>query len=111
MDVHEAYEYVKLKWEFLSKDGNQDLDELSRQYPVLDTFKAQCAYCSIFIADRLHRSDYCVGCPLNIVYNDYKYSLLACLRDGHPFLKWNKNRTKENAQKVLDLIYETKPQK
>lgn len=63
-----------------------------------------CAYCDLFL-----KKPKCVGCPINLTGKAMK-ERGACRMPGHPFLEWFYDRTKENAQKVLDLIIKTKPE-
>lgn len=97
MTVQEAYGWAVKKWEYIvNNDGNTE--GLFHSIPELDSFETGCAYCELFV----NRLTNCQGCPLS-------QNGLTCIGNGHPYDDWDANPTKENAQKVLDLIIKTKP--
>lgn len=97
MTQQEAKEWAVKKWQYIV-DNDGSSYGLLRAHPELRDFSNNCSYCQMYIENSM--STICTGCPL--LLND-----LRCTYVGHPYLDWVKDSTKENAQKVLDLILST----
>lgn len=101
MTKREAYKLSLKKWQYIVKNDGDDSDLLFC-YPELRNIRAACGYCQKYLM-LLN----CKGCPLNIINNGFYEA--GCHQAGHPYNDWIEDPTKENAQKVLDLIIKTKP--
>ena len=99
--LQEAYDLAILKWQWVvNRGGGQYKEDLAEEIPELGNFPANCSYCELFY------EDYCEGCPLNITP---EFGGHGCLEETHPWNIWMDDLTKENAEKVLELIIKTKP--
>jgi hypothetical protein len=88
-----AIELSIKKWEFIvDNDGSSAL--LIFDIPELQDFSAHCGLCEF--NDR-SGDGFCVECPIG-------GENMSCGYREHAWYKWEECRTKENAQKVLDLI-------
>jgi hypothetical protein len=101
MTKEEAKELCIKKWEYIVENDGDD-SRLIMDMPELNNLVNQCAYCELYIGDRVNERLFCKECPLNINENQRFYC--GCNTDGHPFMKWNNEPNKETAQAVLDLI-------
>lgn len=81
-----AKEYAIMKWQYIV-DNNGSREGLLEKYPVLKELKANCSYCELYVCD---------NCPIGTMGD--------CTSGSHPWCRWKNLETKENAQKVLDLI-------
>ena len=102
MTIEEAYRLAVKKWEYIVNNDGSDIG-LCEAIPVLKKLPSNCSYCSLF-ASMMYD---CKGCPLQINQNMLQTS--GCVRLGHPYNTWFDDKTRENAQKVLDLIVKTNP--
>lgn len=100
MTIQQAYYWVIRKWNYVVKCDGSD-DTIFDKYPRLREFESECAYCQLFIKQG------CDGCPLNI--GEKLPTLGSCWNIQHPWRAWYKNKTKETALKVVELIKRTKP--
>ena len=103
MTIEEAYRLAVKKWEYIVNNDDSNIG-MYEAIPVLLIFKNGCSYCELF--ENLY--DGCKDCPLSIFKVRYN-GVLACDRAKHPYSRWVHHKTRENAQKVLDLIVKTKP--
>ena len=95
----EAKRLSILKWEAIVKNNGS-----SEHLPeILASLLSECGYCEKY-RDKWNRN--CGKCPLNLKGNLTEFSM-GCLVPGHPWNIWADNKTKENAQAVLDLILKT----
>ncbi len=92
-----AIELSILKWEWIVKNDGSEKG-LIDAIPELEKLKAHCGLCELYVEDNTIR--YCYGCPIC----PKKWYNLGCMKSGHKWYIWSNNPTKENAQKVLDLI-------
>ena len=97
MTKREAKRLSVLKWKIIvSKDGACNAYDLPDEVKEL---RAYCGYCEKYQRD----PDYTCGkCPLNL--DHVGFGDIGCHQPGHPWDAWVEKGTKENAQKVLDLI-------
>ena len=101
-----ALELSVKKWQYIvENDGDYYYDELISKYPELRNLKANCGLCEKYANKLGGKYNHCFGCPLLIPNDNYDYSKMGCCQIQHPFLHYffYKN-TKENAQKVLDML-------
>ena len=97
MDLKEAFELSRLKWEWIvSNDG--DDDGLLDAIPSLRGLMGDCGLCEYNF--RVINRAGCSTCPINMGLDD------GCVNVDHPFNIWCNDPTKANAQAVLDLINE-----
>lgn len=101
-----AKELCIKKWEYIvNNDGILDGERLRFAIPEIKDLSAECAYCELYLYTVSAKIYYCFECPLRPKYSkDYDEYDYGCLQQNHPFNIWWDNKTKENAQKVLDLI-------
>ena len=105
MTNREAKRLAILKWEYIVEcDGSDKL--ITSDLPELNKLEAQCSYCEMFNnIVYFNRSDkkrmYCKLCPIRRGY-------ITCMNKESIHAKWYLNKTKENAQAVLDLIKTSK---
>lgn len=102
-----AIELSILKWEFIVDTGEIGDDEydLVQAVPELEGIHEGCGLCHKYL--NINKKTYsinCGKCPIDIIANNSKKNVAGCWKDGHPFGIHNEHPTKENAQKVLDLI-------
>jgi hypothetical protein len=97
-----AIELSIKKWEiFVNNDGFYN--NLFEILPEVEQFPGNCAFCELY--NSIEKQ--CKGCPIRPDFHDYTHSLFTgCFQDKHPYNIWLTNKTKENAQAVLDLIIE-----
>jgi len=126
-----AKELSIAKWEYIVKN-NGSTEDLVKNIPQLDKLVGRCGFCHL--ADSFYTGNYeCyldenhTKCPL-MIYNKECEAFINCNgidqyfeeADGkdefeiknygkyhkkdHPWHNWQKNRTKKNAQAVLNLI-------
>ena len=100
LTLERAYELAVKKWEcIVNNDGNEVYP-----YPKnIDALLFNCSYCEMFF----NEAD-CVNCPLNLD-GEQRGSWGKCKAHNHPYAIWSDDKTKANAQAVLDLIIKTKP--
>lgn len=99
-----AKDLAILKWQHIV-DNNGSNIYLTKTYPIFLEFIGLCPYCQLYINSESKYNLYCKKCPIkisNILYDDIENN--SCSQKLHPYSIWLKNKTKENAQKVLDLI-------
>lgn len=111
LTVEIAYKLCVLKWKFLSGQDFADVgiasEALISKYPVLEQFKADCAYCELFNNDITTKSDeICVGCPISFGVKAPNTSAV-CHELFHPYGDWCSEAIR--AKDVLDLILKNKP--
>lgn len=109
LTLDDAFQYAYLKWKDIAENGGADRTAAKR-IPALNTFtdNAYCSYCHIFNETYAQ----CGKCPLIIV--DVQEGILnrTCYSSRHPYSIWKSNgKTKQDAEKVLQLIIDTKPKK
>jgi len=94
-----------LKWESHVIAGGED-DYFIEENPEFELFENECPFCELFIheSDKKTGLQTCYGCPLKPILENYNFDLCGCLQNGHPYAKWDDERTEENAQGVLNLI-------
>jgi hypothetical protein len=92
MTKKEMKRLALLKWQYIV-DNDGFSSGLTERYPELEKLMNKCSYCSMYI----NRITDCRGCPL-------KQGKFTCFDDEHLFSNWDWCRSKQNAQKVLDLI-------
>jgi len=93
------------KWEMtVEADGNVTEEILTRFQIYLNG----CAYCEKYYYTCSEKFDYCFKCPIRPKISEYDdISDAGCCQECHPYIKWQSDQTKENAQAVLDLIKES----
>lgn len=94
MTLQEAKRLAIKKWEWIvGNDGACDWRKLEADIPEISIFYGNCSYCHLFGANN------CKSCPLNL-------NGITCKKtySEHPFRIYADNKTKQNAQKVLNLI-------
>jgi hypothetical protein len=93
----EAIELSIKKWEWIVEEWDAkyrliiNYEKLIRELPKLEFMNGHCGLCEFHDGE-------CLTCQLG------SGSGSGCDTDGHAWSNWYDNRTKENAQKVLDLI-------
>lgn len=99
MTKEEAKQLCIKKWQWIvDHDGSSD--DIEKALPELVKYPSNCAYCELF---RFTNSGVrCIDCPINMGLK--RLNRDACCHYDHPWNNWVCNRTKENAQTVLDLI-------
>jgi len=109
-----AIELSIKKWKiFVDNDGYcEDLAEL---LPEVQNFPANCGLCALYYNKQNDKLSHCVNCPIQLDIKDYdNYDedafifSCSCVQNKHVFSTWYNNKTKENAQAVLDLILSIK---
>ena len=107
MTKEKAKELVLMKWEWLSKHSDPELYEegnnkrVAHVYPELKLFTACCAYCEKYYLT-FEFKEYCGACPIN-----KKGAKYTCHWPESPYDNWGKNRTTENAKKMLEFLKTT----
>ncbi|MCK5605320.1 hypothetical protein KAR91_25735 [Candidatus Pacearchaeota archaeon] len=97
-----AIELSILKWEWIVKNnGELDFHELIKEIPELSKVLSSCGLCEKYIENREY-DDWCNGCPICIYGKENESH--GCTVEKHPWMIWTDNRTKINAQTVLNLI-------
>ena len=101
-----AKELCIKKWEYIvNNDGILDGERLRFAIPEISSLPGKCAYCELYRHTESVKFYYCFKCPLRPKYSkDYDKYNFGCHQQNHSFKIWYNNNTKENAQKVLDLI-------
>jgi hypothetical protein len=83
-----------IKWRKIVMDDGDDFEFRSNDfYYEFITLSGRCSYCQHYIN--------CTSCEL-------EYDSLGCETLGHPFEDWCCDKTRKNAQAVLDLIKSVK---
>jgi len=100
MTQEEAKELSIKKWEYLVKHPTASQPDLITNVPNILYLRSYCGYCELY-NKKENRID-CTNCPIDFIKQDYQHC--GCNRKGHPFLAFINNRTKRNAQTVLNLI-------
>ena len=97
----QAKELSIKKWELVVANDGKPIEHYP---PELFVLQAQCGYCEKYLSLNYNiiKLKRCGRCPL-IISREYEYSF-ACDQSDHPFNIWKKNKTRENAQVMLDLI-------
>ena len=106
----EAIKLSLIKWEYIvNNDGS--IGGLTDHHPELDNLLGLCGLCEYYedlailsnISDEfsLNRKTKCSFCDLAKLNT-------SCFDDDSYFQIWNRHRTKENAQDVLNLIKQIK---
>ena len=88
-----AFELSIKKWEWIV-ENNGKLNGLTQAIPEIVSLAAHCGLCEY---NDLHEDGFCGNCPI-------KVNGKSCGSSAHPWSIWYDSRTKENAEKVLDLI-------
>lgn len=95
----EAKKWAIRKWEFIvENEGYCDYDTMIAKYPKLEEFTFYCSYCNKYWLNN------CLDCPLRIKSGN---KFIVCNDEEHPHDIWCRNKSKINAQRVLDLIKNT----
>ena len=96
MTKEEAKQECIKKWTYIvNNDGS--VNGLLHMYPEVANYIGYCAYCELYWKEN------CSNCPIRgDVPIDYKH--MCCFILNHPYYRWLKDKTKANAQAVLDLI-------
>lgn len=93
------------KWKFLVENKYTNNKEIIQAIPELEYLKSTCGYCEKYLNTSNNVFKYCAKCPIKpkrIEYNDFDNS--GCAQMNSLYNEWNKNRTTENAQKILNSI-------
>ena len=90
------------KWEYIVGNNGSEV-RLLDTLPELDGLNDDCGYCEKYKTPG--KMYLCTKCPINFGLHD-TYGC-SCLIKPHPFLTWNRLKSKANAQRVLDLIKES----
>lgn len=101
----QAVELSIKKWEYIVKNKGDESD-IKEYMTDLSLMQNQCPLCEKYwnyTSSFTKYADICTTCPL-IIKSILTIDDSGCLQPGHPFLLWNDNKTKKNAQAVLDLI-------
>jgi hypothetical protein len=106
MTKEEAKEWAIKKWQYIV-DNNGSSMGISKAIPKLEEFINVCSYCELYFYISNEIFEYCVGCPLIVESENYDYGNSGCGQKNSLYDIWYKDSTKENAQKVLDLIINT----
>jgi len=98
----EAFELSIEKWKMIVKANGKYLQEIRNKFGHLE---GECGLCEKYNNTQTTTLIDCAKCPIRPKIKDYDdiYSA-GCLQKTHPFTKYWVNKTKENAQLVLDLI-------
>jgi Zn finger protein HypA/HybF involved in hydrogenase expression len=97
----QAFELSIKKWEAWAM-GNETPYEIMKL-----NLTCECGLCEKYIRTSYNNIWFCAKCPIRPKIKDYdRNSAIStgCNQSIHPFSNWRKNKTTENAQKVLDLI-------
>ncbi len=101
-----AIELSILKWEWIVKnDGDDNSSELLEAIPELENIEEYCGLCHKYL--KVTYDPYsvsCDKCPIDIIKTKKNNHTSGCWQNEHPFNIYECETTKENAQKVLDLI-------
>lgn len=103
MTKQKAKELCILKWQYIV-DNNGSNDGLVEKYPQLSMLRCNCAYCELYVNTASKKNMHCVKCPIKPSKLDYLEYGWGCDQEGHPYHKWTMNRTKINAQAMLNLV-------
>ena len=96
LELIQMHKSVRNKWEYIVNNNGSD-EGLLVKFPELTFMTNHCAYCERFITNYD-----CDCCP--IAEKHY-----ACYMN-HPYAVWLKNKTKENAQIMLDIVNKINPE-
>jgi len=104
----QAKELEIKKWKYIIKN-NYNPNNFLKNKSELSELIDYCGFCELYITNCSKKFKHCYKCPLVIMTDDYNYDLYGCKQINHPFKLWfegdKDNRfSKENAQKMLDLI-------
>jgi len=88
---YQAKDFSIKKWNYIVSHGTTE--GLIMKYPELIKLRAYCGYCEKY--------ECCEECPINCNL------LSGCMDSEHPYAVWHKHRTKENVQRVLNLILDS----
>lgn len=98
LTLKKAFELSIEKWEMIVKNNGDHPDKYPKEITCLINKCGLCEY------NEPRGPDMCNGCPINCgtigVYG------VSCNADEHLYTIWSDDRTKANAQAVLDLINE-----
>ena len=102
-----AIELSILKWDWIVETGETGDDEydLVHAVPELEGIDEGCGLCHKYL--KINKKVYsitCSKCPIDISTKNRIANVAGCWQNGHPFRIHDEHPTKENAQKVLDLI-------
>jgi hypothetical protein len=66
----------------------------------------ECGLCEkYYYSNEFNLGQICEKCPIRSRLGaNYKFTDPGCYQKGHPYFNWTKDKSTENAQKVLDLI-------
>ena len=94
----EAIRLSKVKWQYIVDNDGLDFG-LTEAHPELSALLSTCGLCHYHRDGTLDNACDAVGgmCPL-------AQGRPRCYHANSPFLTWAHRKTKENAQRVLDLI-------
>jgi hypothetical protein len=103
-----AIELSIKKWKYIvNRNGRSEF--VTKYLPEIQNFYRYCGLCELYQHTINNELSRCAKCPIR---PDVQYFFLnesdGCCQDGHPFHIWSHNKTKENAQAVLDLILSIK---
>ena len=103
LTLEEAKELSQKKWEIIvSQDGD---DSGIRKNPLFMFLHFNCGFCELHSGD--FKNPKCEDCEINMGLEKAPCGN-SCWNVDHVFAQWANDSTKENAQKVLDLINSVK---
>jgi len=83
--------YARMKWDYIHKNnGQMNISDFIKDYPVFKKFKGSCIYCQIFVSN-------CDSCPL--ARKDKK-----CKIPNSAYNKWLNNPNMKTATKMKEII-------
>lgn len=104
MKKKQAKEFCILNWEWKVKNNGSGF-EMLENHPELAKLRSHCGYCELYSTTKSKTLRCCFKCPIRPKVRDYNnFRDTGCRQLAHPWRKWHFDRTKENAQGVLDLI-------
>ena len=98
-----AIELSILKWEFIVENNGSSFG-LIEIYPELKSLMSYCGLCHKYNNKLGGKFNSCYGCPLVMINNNYNYNECGCSQREHLYRNWFYDRTKVNAQKLLDFL-------
>ena len=102
----EAFKLSIEKWEMIVAADGEHTKGVCKRFEHL---RAECGLCEKYSETKGEKLVCCEKCPIRPKIKDYDkdpdaYEWAGCTQDSHPFYVWDKEKTKKNAQAVLDLI-------
>lgn len=105
MTQKEAIELSIKKWEWIvDNGGSYSVTELIGKFPGLEDFHNGCPLCELYYETSEGKKKRCAECPLAEKYKRIYKDNCGCHMKSHPFNKWCMTYSKEDAQKVLDML-------